>query len=81
MKFMGKDGPIRFEGFSFGSIRTNGATYEHDVVIDRGRIMADTCRTVYKIVLGGVYLRLPERRCVTRWVAEDGPYSQGRQQS
>jgi len=38
MKFIGKDGPIRFEGFSFGSIRTNGATYEHDVVIDRGRI-------------------------------------------
>ena len=27
-----------FEGFSFGSIRINGTTYEHDVVIDRGHI-------------------------------------------
>jgi len=30
--------PIRFEGFSFGSIRIDGATYEHDVVIDRGEV-------------------------------------------
>jgi hypothetical protein len=29
---------MRFEGFSFGSIRINGTSYEHDVVIDRGRI-------------------------------------------
>ena len=27
-----------FEAFSFGSIRIDGATYEHDVVIDRGEI-------------------------------------------
>ena len=26
------------EGFSFGSIRIDGTTYEHDVVIDRGHI-------------------------------------------
>jgi len=38
MKSMGKDASVRFEGFSFGSIRINGTTYEHDVVIDRGRI-------------------------------------------
>jgi hypothetical protein len=30
--------PMRFEAFSFGSIRIDGITYEHDVVIDRGRI-------------------------------------------
>ena len=30
--------PVRFEDFSFGSIRIDGTTYEHDVVIDRGRI-------------------------------------------
>jgi hypothetical protein len=30
--------PIRFEGFSFGSIRINGVTYEHDVLIDRGEV-------------------------------------------
>jgi len=30
--------PLRFEGFSFGSIRIDGTTYEHDVVIDRGQI-------------------------------------------
>jgi hypothetical protein len=27
---------MRFEGFSFGSIRIDGITYEHDVIIDRG---------------------------------------------
>jgi hypothetical protein len=29
---------MRFEKLSFGSIRIDGVTYEHDVVIDRGRI-------------------------------------------
>ena len=29
---------MRFRNFSFGSIRINGVTYEHDVVIDRGEI-------------------------------------------
>jgi hypothetical protein len=29
---------MRFEKFSFGSIRIDGATYEYDVVIDRGQI-------------------------------------------
>jgi hypothetical protein len=29
---------MRFEVFSFGSIRIDGVTYEHDVVIDQGRV-------------------------------------------
>ena len=29
---------MHFEAFSFGSIRIDGTTYEHDVVIDRGNI-------------------------------------------
>ena len=29
---------MRFEAFSFGSIRIDGVTYEHDVVIDCGQI-------------------------------------------
>jgi hypothetical protein len=29
---------MRFEDFSFGSIRIDDITYEHDVVIDRGEI-------------------------------------------
>ncbi len=29
---------MRFEGFSFGSIRIDGVTYEHDVVIDCGKV-------------------------------------------
>src|SRR5712671_7348673 len=29
---------MRFEKFSFGSIRIDGTTYEHDVVIDRGQV-------------------------------------------
>jgi hypothetical protein len=30
--------PIRFEAFSFGSIRIGGVTFERDVVIDRGEV-------------------------------------------
>jgi hypothetical protein len=30
--------PIRFDAFSFGSIRIDGTTYEHDVVIDQGQV-------------------------------------------
>jgi hypothetical protein len=29
---------MRFEKFSFGSIRIDGVTYQHDVVIDRGDV-------------------------------------------
>src|SRR2546422_960981 len=29
---------MRFDKFSFGSIRIDGTTYEHDVVIDRGQV-------------------------------------------
>src|SRR3954469_7796854 len=29
---------MRFQKLSFGSIRINGTTYKHDVVIDRGKI-------------------------------------------
>jgi hypothetical protein len=30
---------MRFQKFSFGSIRIDGVTYEHDVVIDRGDVL------------------------------------------
>ena len=29
---------MRFEKFSFGAIQIDGATYEHDVLIDRGEV-------------------------------------------
>ena len=29
---------MRFNGFSFGSIRIDGVSYDHDVVIDRGEV-------------------------------------------
>lgn len=29
---------MNFEAFSFGSIKIDGVTYEHDVVIDRGKV-------------------------------------------
>lgn len=29
---------MRFEDFSFGSIRIDGVSYDHDVVIDRGEV-------------------------------------------
>jgi hypothetical protein len=35
---MGTEVPMRFEAFSFGSIRIDGVTYEHDVVIDNGHV-------------------------------------------
>jgi hypothetical protein len=29
---------MRFTGYSFGSIRVDGVTYDHDLIIDRGTI-------------------------------------------
>jgi hypothetical protein len=29
---------VRFDAYSFGSIQVDGVTYQHDVVIDRGRV-------------------------------------------
>jgi len=29
---------MRFENYSFGSIRIDGVTYDHDVIIDRGHV-------------------------------------------
>ena len=29
---------MRFDSFSFGSIRIDGSTYEHDVIVDHGEI-------------------------------------------
>ena len=31
-------GTVRFETFSFGSVRIDGVTYDHDMVIDRGEV-------------------------------------------
>ena len=37
-EIMAMEAPIRFDAFSFGSIRIDGITYEHDVVIDQGQV-------------------------------------------
>jgi hypothetical protein len=29
---------MRFTGYSFGSIRVDGVTYEHDLILDRGKV-------------------------------------------
>jgi hypothetical protein len=29
---------VRFTGYSFGFIRVDGVTYDHDLIIDRGKI-------------------------------------------
>ena len=29
---------MRFTGYSFGSVRVNGVTYDHNLVVDRGKI-------------------------------------------
>ncbi len=35
---MGKSLGVRFSGYSFGSVRVDGVTYDHDPIIDRGKI-------------------------------------------
>jgi hypothetical protein len=30
--------PVRFEEYAFGRVRIDGTTYEHDVILDRGKI-------------------------------------------
>jgi hypothetical protein len=35
---MGKSLSVRFSGYSFGTVRVDGVTYDHDLIIDRGKI-------------------------------------------
>jgi hypothetical protein len=35
---MGKSLSVRLSRCSFGSVRVDGATYDHDLIIDRGKI-------------------------------------------
>jgi hypothetical protein len=35
---MGKSLSVRFSGYSFGSVRVDGVTYDHDLIIDCGKI-------------------------------------------
>jgi hypothetical protein len=35
---MGKSLSVRFSSYSFGSVRVDGVTYDHDLIIDRGKI-------------------------------------------
>jgi hypothetical protein len=35
---MGKSLSVRFSGYSFGSVRVDGVRYDHDLIIDRGKI-------------------------------------------
>ena len=35
---MGKSLSVRFSGYSFGSVRVDGVTYDHDLIIDRGKL-------------------------------------------
>jgi len=35
---MGKSPSLRFSGYSFGSVRVDGVTYDYDLIIDRGKI-------------------------------------------
>jgi hypothetical protein len=34
----GKEVGVRFTEYSFGSVRVDGVTYDHDLIIDRGKI-------------------------------------------
>jgi hypothetical protein len=35
---MGRNLSVRFSGYSFGSVRVDGVVYDHDLIIDRGKI-------------------------------------------
>ncbi len=35
---MGKGLGVWFSGYSFGSVRVDGVRYDHDLIIDRGKI-------------------------------------------
>jgi hypothetical protein len=35
---MGKSPSVRFSGYSFGSVGVDGVAYDHDLIIDRGKI-------------------------------------------
>ena len=35
---MGKSLSVRFSGYSFGSVRVDGVIYDHNLIIDRGKI-------------------------------------------
>jgi hypothetical protein len=35
---MGKSPGVRFSGYSFGSVQVDGVSYDHDLIIDRGKI-------------------------------------------
>jgi len=35
---MGKSRSVRLSGYSSGSVRAGGVTYDHDLIIDRGKI-------------------------------------------
>ena len=35
---MGKSLSVRFSDYSFGSVRVDDVTYDHDLIIDRGKI-------------------------------------------
>ena len=34
----GREVGVRFTGYCFGSVRVDGVTYDHDLIIDRGKI-------------------------------------------
>jgi hypothetical protein len=44
---------MRVQKFSFGSIRIDGVTYEHDVVIDRGDVRKRTNAPIDESTRGG----------------------------
>ena len=54
---------MKFEGFSFGSIRINGTTYAHDVVIEDGvvRIRNEEPSKKFKEQFGPTPLSLEEK--------------------
>jgi hypothetical protein len=53
---------MRFEKFSFGSIRIDGVTDEHDVVIDRGEVRKRKKSHPKSSVMPSATRRSPSRR-------------------
>jgi len=51
---------MQFDNFSFGAIRIDGSTYEHDVVIDRGEDLQTQEKSIQAIPRG-VWAHAPFR--------------------
>ena len=70
---------MRFEAFNFGSIRIDGVTYSHDVVIDRGRVRRGARKSCVNKVFRDDIARHEFRNVPLSFPGAGRPVGKGRQ--